>query len=171
MAGAMMIHGIQPGPEVMTKQPGLFWGLIVSMWIGNLMLLVINLPLIGVWVRLLRVPYRILFPAILTFCAIGAYGVNNSTFDVGLVALFGAVGYYFIKIGCEPAPLILGFILGPLFEENFRRSLLLSRGDWSTFFQRPLSIFFLALAALLILLIVLPAARNAREKVFAEEQS
>lgn len=171
MAGAMMIHGIQPGPEVMVKQPGLFWGLIVSMWIGNLMLLVINLPLIGVWVRLLRVPYRLLFPAILTFCAIGAYGVNNSTFDIGLVALFGAIGYYFIKIGCEPAPLILGFILGPLFEENFRRSLLLSRGDWSTFFQRPLSIFFLTLAALLLALIILPSMRKARENVFAEEQS
>jgi TctA family transporter len=171
MAGAMMIHGIQPGPEVMIKQPGLFWGLIVSMWIGNLMLLVINLPLIGVWVKLLRVPYRILFPAILTFCAIGAYGVNNSTFDIGLVALFGAIGYYFIKIGCEPAPLILGFILGPLFEENFRRSLLLSRGDWSTFFQRPLSIFFLSLAALLLVLIILPSARKARDSAFAEDNS
>src|ERR671912_1287977 len=129
MVGAMTIHGIIPGPQVMTKNPNLFWGMIASMWIGNLMLVIINLPLIGIWVRLLKVPYRLLFPSILLFCAIGVYSLNNSSFEVALAALFGLMGYVFYKLGCEPAPLVLGFILGPLMEENLRRALLLSRGD------------------------------------------
>jgi TctA family transporter len=169
MAGALMVHGIQPGPEVVRLQPALFWGLIASMWIGNLMLLVINLPLIGVWVRLLRVPYRLLFPAILMFCAIGAFGVNNASFDILLVAFFGVVGYGFAKIGCEPAPLILGFILGPLFEENLRRTLLLSRGDWSVFVTRPTSLAFLLLAVGLLALIISPMIRQKREEAFQED--
>jgi TctA family transporter len=169
MAGALMVHGIQPGPEVVRLQPALFWGLIASMWIGNLMLLVINLPLIGIWVRLLRVPYRLLFPAILMFCAIGAFGVNNASFDILLVAFFGVVGYGFAKIGCEPAPLILGFILGPLFEENLRRTLLLSRGDWSVFVTRPTSLVFLLLALGLLALIISPMIRQKREEAFQED--
>jgi len=169
MAGAMMIHGISPGPQVMTNQPELFWGLIVSMWLGNLMLVIINLPLIGIWVRLLQVPYRLLFPLILMFCAIGVYGVNNSSFDIMLVAVFGLVGYVFVKIGCEPAPLILGMILGPLFEENLRRTLLLSRGDWSIFVTRPASLVFVLLSALLLLMIISPYIRKKREEVFVED--
>ena len=169
MAGAMMVHGIAPGPEVMTLQPELFWGLIASMLIGNLMLVVINLPLIGIWVKLLQVPYRLLFPVVLMFCAIGAFGVNNSAFDILLVALFGVIGYGFTKIGCEPAPLILGFILGPLFEENLRRTLLLSRGDWGIFVTRPVSLVFLLLALGLLVLIIVPAFRKTREVAFQED--
>ena len=169
MAGAMMVHGIAPGPEVMTLQPELFWGLIASMLIGNLMLVVINLPLIGIWVKLLQVPYRLLFPVVLMFCAIGAFGVNNSAFDILLVALFGVIGYGFTKIGCEPAPLILGFILGPLFEENLRRTLLLSRGDWGIFVTRPVSLVFLLLALGWLVLIIVPAFRKTREVAFQED--
>src|SRR5450759_271996 len=139
MVGAMTIHNIQPGPQVMTSNPELFWGLIASMWIGNAMLIVLNLPMIGIWIKLLSVPYRWLFPAIVLFCAIGVYSTNNNTFDVWLVGAFGFIGYLFIKLGCEPAPLLLGFILGPMMEENLRRALLLSRGDWSVFVTRPLS--------------------------------
>ena len=131
MVGAMTIKGIQPGPQVMTSNPQLFWGLIASMWVGNLMLIVLNLPLIGMWIKLLTVPYRFLFPAILTFCCIGLYTLNNSSFDVYIAVIFGLIGYLFYKLGCEPAPLLLGFILGPMMEENLRRALLLSRGDWS----------------------------------------
>ncbi|MBS7699954.1 MULTISPECIES: tripartite tricarboxylate transporter permease [unclassified Chelatococcus] len=169
MAGALMIHGIQPGPEVVRNQPQLFWGLIASMWLGNLMLLVINLPLIGIWVRLLKVPYRLMFPAILMFCVIGVYGVNNASFEVLVMAFFGVVGYILTKINCEPAPLILGFILGPLFEENLRRTLLLSRGDWSVFVTRPTSLVFLILAALLLAMIISPMIRAKREEAFQEE--
>ncbi len=129
MVGAMTIHNIQPGPQVMTSNPELFWGLIASMWIGNAMLVILNLPLIGIWIKLLSIPYRWLFPAIVLFCAIGVYSTNNNTFDVWMVAIFGIVGYAFIKLGCEPAPLLLGLILGPMMEENLRRALLLSRGD------------------------------------------
>ncbi|MFN7667210.1 MAG: tripartite tricarboxylate transporter permease, partial [Burkholderiales bacterium] len=132
MVGAMTIHNIQPGPQVMTSNPALFWGLIASMWIGNLMLIVLNLPLIGIWIKLLSVPYRVLYPAILLFCCVGVYSLNNNVFEVALTVLFGVVGWLFIKLKCEPAPLLLGFILGPLMEENLRRALLLSRGDWST---------------------------------------
>ena len=137
MVGAMTIKGIQPGPQVMTSNPQLFWGLIASMWVGNLMLVILNLPLIGMWIKLLTVPYRFLFPAIVLFCCIGVYSTNNNTFDVCMAALFGFIGYVFYKLGCEPAPLLLGFILGPMMEENLRRALLLSRGDWSTLRHAP----------------------------------
>ncbi len=139
MVGAMTIKGIQPGPQVMTTNPQLFWGLIASMWVGNAMLVILNLPLIGIWIKLLTVPYRFLFPAITLFCCIGVYTLNNNTFDVHLTALFALIGYAFYKLGCEPAPLLLGFILGPMMEENLRRALLLSRGDWTVFVTRPLS--------------------------------
>jgi putative tricarboxylic transport membrane protein len=168
MVGAMMIQGIQPGPQVMTQQPELFWGVIASMWTGNLMLLVINLPMIGVWVTLLRVPYRLLFPAIVLFCCIGAYSVNNNVFDVWLMLLFGVVGAFFIKVGAEPAPFILGFVLGPLMEENFRRAMMLSRGDPTTFVTRPISAGLLALAVALVVILILPAVRARREDVFRE---
>jgi putative tricarboxylic transport membrane protein len=131
MVGAMTIKGIQPGPQVMTSNPELFWGLIASMWVGNLMLIILNLPLIGIWIKLLTVPYRFLYPAILSFCCIGLYTLNNNNFDVFMAAAFGIVGVVFYKLGCEPAPLLLGFILGPMMEENLRRALLLSRGDWT----------------------------------------
>jgi TctA family transporter len=166
MAGAMMIHGIAPGPQVMTKQPELYWGLIASMWFGNLMLVVINLPLIGVWVSLLKVPYRLLYLGIMMFCCIGAYSVNNSTFDIYIVAFFAVLGYIFIKLECEPAPMMLGFILGPLMEENLRRALLLSRGDWTVFATQPISATFLVMSAILALLIVLPSIRKSREEAF-----
>ena len=139
MVGAMTIHIIQPGPQVMTSNPKLFWGLIVSMWIGNLMLVVLNLPMIGIWVKLLQVPYRLLYPAILLFCCIGVYSIQNNVFDVFMTALFGVLGWIFVKLECEPAPLLLGFILGPMMEENLRRAMLLSRGDPTVFFTRPMS--------------------------------
>jgi TctA family transporter len=154
MVGAMTIKGIQPGPQVMTSNPQLFWGLIASMWVGNLMLIILNLPLIGMWIKLLTVPYRFLFPAIMVFCGSGLYTLNNNNFDVFMAAAFGVVGYFFYKLGCEPAPLLLGFILGPMMEENLRRALLLSRGDWTAFITRPLSAGLL-LAALLINLFAL----------------
>jgi putative tricarboxylic transport membrane protein len=170
MVGAMTIKGIQPGPQVMTSNPELFWGLIASMWIGNLMLVILNLPLIGIWIRLLTVPYRFLFPAIMSFCCIGLYTLNNSSFDVYVAAMFGLVGYVFYKLGCEPAPLLLGFILGPMMEENLRRALLISRGDWSTFFTRGLSAGLLIAALLLIVIVSLPAIRNKREAAFSDEE-
>ncbi|AGW91463.1 MULTISPECIES: tripartite tricarboxylate transporter permease [Cupriavidus] len=169
MVGAMTIHNIQPGPQVMTSNPALFWGLIASMWIGNLMLIILNLPLIGIWVKLLKVPYRYLYPAILTFCCIGVYSVQNTTFDVFQTAAFGVVGYLFIKLKCEPAPLLLGFVLGPMMEENFRRSLLLSRGDFSVFVTRPLSLGLLIAAAVLVLIVAMPAIKAKREEAFQEE--
>ncbi len=169
MVGAMTIHNIQPGPQVMTSNPQLFWGLIASMWIGNLMLIILNLPLIGMWIKLLTIPYRWLFPAIVLFCAIGVYSTNNNTFDIWMVALFGVIGYTFLKLGCEPAPLLLGFILGPMMEENLRRALLLSRGDWSVFVTRPLSASLLAVAVLLLVIVLLPSVRSKREDVFQEE--
>ena len=168
MVGAMTIKGIQPGPQVMTSNPELFWGLIASMWIGNLMLVILNLPLIGIWIRLLTVPYRFLFPAIAAFCCIGVYSVNNNTFDVYMVALFAVLGFAFYRLRCEPAPLLLGFILGPMMEENLRRALLLSRGDWNTFAQRPLSAGLLVAAALLLVAVTLPAVRSKRELAFQE---
>ncbi len=169
MIGAMMIHGIVPGPQVMGERPELFWGLIVSMWVGNALLLLLNLPLIGVWVRLLSVPYRMLYPAILLFCCIGVFSVNNSLFDVFLAVGFGLLGYLFIKLRCEPAPLLLGFVLGPLMEENLRRAMLLSRGDATVFFTRPLSLTLLLLAVALILVMTLPSIRATREVAFAED--
>ncbi len=169
MVGAMTIHNIQPGPQVMTSNPQLFWGLIASMWIGNLMLIILNLPLIGMWIKLLTVPYRWLFPSIVLFCAIGVYSTNNNTWDIWMVAIFGVIGYLFIKLGCEPAPLLLGFILGPMMEENLRRALLLSRGDWSVLVTRPLSAGLLAAALLLIIIVALPAVKSKREEAFVEE--
>jgi TctA family transporter len=149
MLGALIIQGITPGPQVMTEHPDLFWGLVVSMWLGNTMLLVLNLPLVGVWVRLLAIPYRLLYPGILMFCCIGVYSLNNSTFDVFLATGFGVLGFGLKKLGCAPAPLLLGLILGPLLEENFRRALLLSRGELTVFIQHPISLGFLIVTALL----------------------
>jgi putative tricarboxylic transport membrane protein len=169
MIGAMTIHNIQPGPQVMTSNPALFWGLIASMWIGNLMLIVLNLPLIGIWVKLLTVPYRYLYPAILVFCCIGVYTVNNNTFDVLMTAAFGVLGYVFIKLKCEPAPLLLGVVLGPMMEENFRRALLLSRGDFTVFFTRGLSLTLLLLALALVLIVALPSIKTKRAEAFQEE--
>ncbi|MDQ2136806.1 tripartite tricarboxylate transporter permease [Alcaligenaceae bacterium A4P071] len=169
MVGAMTIHNIQPGPQVMTSHPELFWGLIASMWIGNLMLVVLNLPLIGIWVKLLRVPYRMLFPAILVFCTIGVYSLNYNVFDIFMFAVFGVVGYVWSKLKCEGAPLLLGLVLGPMMEENFRRALLLSRGDYTTFVTRPLSASLLAAAAILLVLVTLPSLRKKRDEAFVEE--
>ncbi|PXW98778.1 TctA family transporter [Sphaerotilus hippei] len=168
MVGAMTIKGIQPGPQVMASNPDLFWGLIASMWIGNAMLVILNLPMIGIWIKLLTVPYRFLFPAILTFCCIGLYTLNNNNFDVYMGVLFGAVGYLFYKLGCEPAPLLLGFILGPMMEENLRRALLLSRGDWTTFMTRPLSAGLLLASLLMIVVVMLPSIKNKREEAFQD---
>jgi putative tricarboxylic transport membrane protein len=169
MIGAMTIKGIQPGPQVMTSNPDLFWGLIASMWVGNLMLVILNLPLIGIWIKLLTVPYRFLFPAIAVFCCIGVYTLNNNEFDVYVLALFSVIGYLFYKLECEPAPLLLGFILGPMMEENLRRALLLSRGDWGVFVTRPLSASLLAAAVLLLIIVALPSIRAKREEAFVEE--
>ena len=169
MVGAMTIHNIQPGPQVMTSNPELFWGLIAPMWIGNAILIILNLPLIGLWIKLLTVPYRWLFPAIVLFCAIGVYSTNNNTWDVWMVGWFGIIGYIFIKLGMEPAPLLLGFILGPMMEENLRRALLLSRGDWSVLVTRPLSATLLGLAVVLLIIVLLPAVKKSREEAFVEE--
>ncbi|MDE2614044.1 MAG: tripartite tricarboxylate transporter permease, partial [Burkholderiales bacterium] len=169
MVGAMTIKGIQPGPQVMSSNPELFWGLIASMWVGNLMLIVLNLPLIGIWIRLLTLPYRFLFPAIVVFCAIGLVTLVNSSFDVYVGAVFGVVGYVFHKLGCEPAPLLLGFILGPMMEENLRRALLLARGDWTTFVTRPLSAALLLVALVLLVVVALPAIRRKRRVAFRDE--
>jgi TctA family transporter len=169
MVGAMTIKGIQPGPQVMTSNPQLFWGLIASMWVGNAMLVILNLPLIGIWIKLLTVPYRFLFPAIMVFCAIGLYTLNNSAFDVYAGAFFAVVGYIFYKLGCEPAPLLLGFILGPLMEENLRRALLLSRGDWSTFLTKPLSAGLLGAALLMVVVVMLPSIKSKRKVAFQDD--
>jgi TctA family transporter len=169
MVGAMTIHNIQPGPQVMTSNPELFWGLIASMWIGNAMLVILNLPLIGIWIKLLTVPYRWLFPAIVLFCAIGVYTTNNNTFDVWMVGWFGVIGYIFIKLGMEPAPLLLGLVLGQMMEENLRRALLLSRGDWSVLVTRPLSASLLVMAAALVVMVLLPAVKRGREEAFVED--
>jgi putative tricarboxylic transport membrane protein len=169
MVGAMTIHGIVPGPQVMTKQPELFWGMITSMWIGNLMLVVINLPLVGVWVKLLQVPYRFLFPAILIFCSIGVYSLNNAPFDCVLTAVFGLVGYWMSKHEFEPAPMLLGFVLGPLMEENLRRAMLIARGDPTTFVTRPISGTLLGIAVVLLILAMLPMIARKRDQVFVEE--
>ena len=169
MAGAMILHGIQPGPTVMTEQPELFWGMITSMWIGNVMLVILNLPLVGLWVRLLTVPYHYLFPVIVVICAIGAFSVSNSLIDIHLMALFGLLGYIFYKLDCEAAPLLLGFILGPMMEEYLRRAMVLSRGDFSVFVTRPISATLLLLAAVVLALVVLPVFRKTREEAFHDE--
>ena len=156
MIGAMIIQGIQPGPSVITEQPALFWGIIVSMWIGNFFLIVLNLPLIGMWVRLIMVPYHYLFPVILVFCGIGVFSLNNSDFDIFLMALFGFLGYVFAKLDCEPAPMLLGFILGPLMEEYLRRALIIGRGDWSVFVTNPISATMLVLAVVAMAFVLMP---------------
>jgi putative tricarboxylic transport membrane protein len=170
MIGALMIQGIAPGPQVMNEKPELFWGLIASMWVGNLMLVVLNLPLIGMWIKLLTVPYRYLYPAILVFMAIGVYSLSNNPFDVLIMALFGVLGYVCAKLECEPAPMILGFILGPLMEENLRRAMLLSRGDPMTFLTKPISAGFIIASVIMLLIVALPAIRKKREQVFVEEE-
>jgi putative tricarboxylic transport membrane protein len=169
MVGAMTIHGIVPGPQVMTKSPNLFWGMIASMWVGNLMLLIINLPLVGVWVRLLKVPYRLMFPAILLFCCIGIYTISSLPTDVMFIGLFGLVGYLLIRLGFEPAPLLLGFVLGELIEENFRRALIISHGSLATLIESPISQGLLGLAAVTLVLALIPAIRHGREEVFVED--
>jgi TctA family transporter len=168
MVGALMIQGIQPGPTMVETQPELFWGLIVSMWIGNLMLLIINLPLIGVWVSLLKVPYRFLYPTILVFCAIGAYSVNNSTFDVYMTVIFGLVGYILGKLECEPAPLLIGFVLGPMLEEYLRRAMVLSRGDPMVFVERPVSAILLAIAVIAVAAMLIPSIRKKKDQAVEE---
>jgi TctA family transporter len=165
MVGALMIHGIQPGPQIIAKQPELFWGLVVSMWIGNFMLVILNLPLIGIWVKLIQLPYRYLFPAIIVFCCIGVYSLRNSVMEVVFMAAFGVFGYVLRKLECEPAPMLLGLILGPLLEENFRRSLSISGGDYGIFVTRPISATLLACALLLLCFVMLPAVRRQREQL------
>jgi TctA family transporter len=162
MIGAMMIHGIAPGPQIIDKQPALFWGLVASMWLGNALLVVLNLPLIWLWVRLLTIPYRVLFPAIIIFCCIGCYSLKNNLSDVVIMAIFGVIGYGLRKMRFEPAPLLLGFILGPMLEENFRRAMLISEGDLSVFVTRPISAGFLAVSAGLLVMVLLPSMRRAR---------
>jgi len=168
MIGAMMIQGIAPGPQVMNERPQLFWGMIASMWVGNLMLVVLNLPLIGMWVSLLKVPYRLLYPAILVFCAIGVYSVNNTSFDIYLMCIFAVFGIVCVKLECEPAPLILGFILGPMMEENLRRAMLLSRGDPTVFFTKPISLVLLLIALGLLVIVLAPSIKKKREEAFQE---
>ncbi|MBI3917936.1 MAG: tripartite tricarboxylate transporter permease, partial [Betaproteobacteria bacterium] len=168
MLGALTIQGIAPGPQVMTAKPDLFWGLIASMWIGNLLLVVLNLPLVGMWVQLLKVPYRWLFPSIIMFCAVGNYSINNSAMDLYLVAIMGIVGYILVKLECPPAPLILGFVLGPLMEENLRRALLISRGDPTVFFTRPISLTFMLLSAFVLIIMIIPQMRKKKEEAIHE---
>lgn len=169
MIGAMVVQGIQPGPGVMTQQPELFWGVIVSMWVGNVMLLVLNLPLIGLWVKMLSVPYRYLYPMILVFCGIGVFSLSNTTFDVHMMVLFGLAGYALKKAGCEPAPMLLGFILGPMMEEFLRRALLLSKGDPMTLVTSPLSAVLLAVSVILMVLVLLPNLSSKRQEAFQED--
>jgi len=169
MIGAMMIQGIIPGPRVMTEKPELFWGLVASMWIGNAILVILNLPLIGMWVKLLTVPYRLLYPSILVFMAIGVYSLSSSPFDVLLMAFFGILGHIFTRLECEPAPLILGFVLGPMMEENLRRALVLSRGDPMVLLTKPISVGFLIAAVILLGIVLAPAIRRKREEVFVED--
>jgi TctA family transporter len=169
MIGALMIQGIAPGPQVMNEKPQLFWGLIASMWVGNFFLVILNLPLIGMWIKLLSVPYRYLYPSILVFMAIGVFSLSNNPFDVLIMALFGVLGYICVKLECEPAPMILGFILGPLMEENLRRAMLLSRGDPLVFFQKPISLGFMIASAILLVIVAMPAIRKKRDEAFVEE--
>jgi len=168
MIGALMMQGIQPGPQVMTQQPALVWGLIASMWTGNLMLLVINLPLLGIWVSMLKIPYRLLFPAIVLFCCIGTYGISNSLFNVWVMLVCAGVGYFFIKVGVEPAPLLLGLVLGPQLEENFRRAMLLADGDFTVFIRHPISAVLLAVVAALLLALLSPTLFRKRKEALAE---
>jgi len=168
LVGALTLHGIAPGPTIISRQPDLFWGLIASMFIGNAMLVIINLPMIGLWVRLLNVPYRILYLVIVVVCAIGVYSVNNSSFDIYMTVGFTALGYILRKLDAEPAPLLMGFVLGPMVEENFRRSLITSHGDPMVFLQRPISLALLLLSAALLISIVMPSISKRRQEVFQE---
>jgi TctA family transporter len=168
MVGAMIIQGIQPGPSVIAEQPQLFWGIIASMWIGNFMLLVLNLPLIGLWVKMITIPYQLLYPAILVFCGIGVFSLSNREFDIYLMGLFGVLGYVFAKLGCEPAPMLLAFILGPMMEEYLRRAMLISRGNPWVFIQRPISATLLVLAVLAMAVVLLPSLSKKREEAFRE---
>jgi len=171
MIGAMIIQGIVPGPSVAEEQPRLFWGIIASMWIGNLLLVVLNLPLIGLWVRLLKVPYYVLFPIIMAMCSIGVYSVASNTFDLYAVAFFGLLGYVMSKLRCEPAPLLLGFVLGPLLEEHLRRAMILARGDATTFVTRPISLALLLLAVAVLVVVLLPQVRKSRDEVFSDSEA
>jgi putative tricarboxylic transport membrane protein len=171
MIGALMMQGLHPGPQLMRDKPELFWGLVASMWTGNLMLVILNLPLVGFWAKMLTMPYRFLYPAILIICCIGVYSINNSALDVVIATMFGFVGYLLYRLNCEPAPLLLGFILGPLIEENLRRALVISHGDPLVLVQRPISLTFLALTAILVVILCAPMIRTTRDKVFAEEGS
>ena len=171
LLGAFMIHGVQPGPLMMKQNPGLFWGVIASMYIGNGMLLVLNLPLIGMWVKVLKVPYRILFPLILLFCLIGVYSVSNAVFDIYIMVVFGIVGYLMKKFDYEGAPLVLAFVLGPLLENNLRKSLIMSQGDFSIFFIRPLSAICLLIALFLLVSPLIPWMRKKRKEIPIEEIS
>jgi TctA family transporter len=171
LIGAFIIQGITPGPSVIVDEPALFWGLIVSMWVGNLLLVMLNLPLIGIWVRLIRIPYRVLFPAIVAFACIGTYSINQNVFDIYAIVFFGILGYVLVKVGCEPAPLLLGFVLGPLLEDHMRRALIISRGDPATFVTNPISLVLLIIAAVALVVALLPSIRRKREVVFQEEQA
>jgi putative tricarboxylic transport membrane protein len=164
MLGAFIIHGITPGPNVLVDEPALFWGLIVSMWIGNLFLVLLNVPLIGIWVKVLAVPHRVLFPTIIAFACIGTFSLGLNPYHVYAIAFFGILGYGLLKLGCEPAPLLLGFVLGPLLEEHLRRSMIISRGDPAIFFTRPISLALLIGAAIAVLIAFLPAIRERREE-------
>jgi putative tricarboxylic transport membrane protein len=169
MVGAFILQGITPGPNVINDQPALFWGIIASMWIGNILLVLLNLPLIGLWVKMLSIPYRALFPAIVLFACIGCFSINQNIFDVYAIGFFGVVGYILIRFGCEPAPLLLGFVLGPLLEEHLRRAMIISRGDPTVFITRPISATLLGLALLAVIVAVLPSIRKKRKEVFVEE--
>jgi TctA family transporter len=171
MIGALMMHGLHAGPALIRDKPELFWGLVASMWVGNVMLVVLNLPLVGIWAKMLTVPYRLLYPAILLICCIGVYSIHNDPLDVIIASVFGFVGFVLTRLQCEPAPLLLGFILGTLIEETLRRALLISKGSPSIFFERPISLTFLILTGVLVLLLAAPAIRSGRERVFAEEKS
>ena len=168
MVGAMTIHGIVPGPQIISKSPDLFWGIIASMWIGNLMLLVINLPMVGLWVRLLKVPYRLMFVGIMLFCCIGVFSIRREPFDIVLLGILASVGYGLVKLDFEPAPLTLGFVLGGMMEENLRQALIISRGDPMTFVDRPISLVFMLLAVVLLVVGVFPSVAKGRDKVFVE---
>ncbi len=169
IVGAFILQGITPGPNVINTQPALFWGIIASMWIGNVLLVILNLPLIGIWVKMLTIPYRILFPAIVLFAAIGCYSINNNPFDVYAIGVFGVIGYVLIRLGCEPAPLLLGFVLGPLLEEHLRRAMIISRGNAMVFLERPISASLLALGLACVIFALLPSIRNKRKEVFVED--
>ncbi|MFD2236023.1 tripartite tricarboxylate transporter permease [Aureimonas populi] len=169
IVGAFILQGITPGPNVINTQPALFWGIIASMWIGNVLLVMLNLPLIGLWVKMLTIPYRVLFPAIVLFASIGCYSINNNPFDVYAIAVFGVLGYVLIRMGCEPAPLLLGFVLGPLLEEHLRRAMIISRGNALVFLERPISAMLLAIGLLAVVLALMPSIRRKRDEVFVEE--